>query len=1078
MSRFGEDTARQVGITKIETRLATEQQNTSITNALPPAIGSQFGKRYKILGILGSGGMGTVLRAKDEQLGREVALKFPRPDITPAAANNFLREARALAQISHRNVCPVFDAGEIDNKLYISMALVKGQSLLHKITATSLSTQEAAQLTAKLCRALAHIHRAGLIHRDVKPPNVMIDAENEPVLMDFGLAQQTSSLATPSPTPPADNRQETSFRTSETGLCGGTLAYMSPEQVRGGKLDVRTDVYSTGVLLYRLLTDKLPVTGTADEMVRKITQSDFSSTTSVKADVPAALDRICQKAMRAKKESRFQNAGQMADALDRYVNLSLTTSERPPRWRWWAAASCILAIIGIGFLFTGEGRFQIQVAGPTDSVVVQVDGTKIDLKHEFADVTLSVGRHVIAVRGNGVAPETRHIMIRWRGDRRTVRFEPKPTIRSDGSVMAMCVSPDQETVFASVRQSDNIELVKSFRVNPPHDSCVMDIKRIPELVQDHPTHYKGLLAHGHYLYIVACYAPYVTRLDLRDNSQKTVNLFRGERPDLEHLFMSTIGLSPNGEKLVILGGMDSDPTFVANDRVYVINVKDDHFELQDILDLHDEPSCHSIAFTEDSQHFFVGTKAFRSSHPTLCKIQVSPTCEVVGSAEMPGGDLWGIAYSHSLNRVFVADTRVTRIRAFDGTSLAPQPQFDIRLDEWSGKHLSLHEPTHTLAVTVPNDGPILLANAATGRILERFPIQATPQCPLFSRDGRKLFVACGREPGGIAIFDLSKLACTVVFSSNHADGNFELYLMDANGRDVQRLTDNRASDLAPRFSPLGRYIAFISDRETAAAPERKDPHVWIYDCMTGESSPLLRTDPDCQTTDEGVALAWSPDGKSIAYINGLGDTIYVVNVDTGFSDPLIHVDDVIQLDEEFSGFDTIRGLSWEKETNSIHFSCRRKSNGAKHRIFQFDVVTRHIKSIDLASPDYPAHMSPVTSPLGNQLAVIRQADQTEIKTRHLAILDRGDLRTIAMANAGDGMAATPCYSPNGNFIFFTANVGSHRQIFRVDATGVAPQQITEFEGDSIHPDTIVGDILPAQENSADLEIQVGGTVTE
>ena len=217
---------------------------------LPLAIGSQFG-RYEIRGLLGRGGMGTVYRAYDAQLGREVALKVPRfdPVVDRVIVDRFLREAHAAAVIRHPNICPIYDAGRIDGTYYLTMALIEGQSLAAWMEGRQVAPREAAELVRKLAHAIDAVHASGTIHRDIKASNVMIDQSGEPVLMDFGLARPI--------------RTEEHLTTSGSFL--GTPAYMSPEQVNNAPVDACSDVYSLGVLLYELLTGQRPFNGPRSE---------------------------------------------------------------------------------------------------------------------------------------------------------------------------------------------------------------------------------------------------------------------------------------------------------------------------------------------------------------------------------------------------------------------------------------------------------------------------------------------------------------------------------------------------------------------------------------------------------------------------------------------------------------------------------------------------------------------------------------------------------------------------------------------------------------------------------------------
>ena len=175
-------------------KLSAEDTPSKVPASSPLPIGEPFG-RYEIRGVLGDGGMGTVYRAYDTQLEREVALKTPRldPDVAPGVMDRFVREAQAAAKIEHSNICTIFDAGQIDGTYFIAMRLVEGPSLADRLNEGALEPQETAQIVSKLARALARAHAFGIVHRDIKPSNVLIDPDGEPQLTDFGLARWTEA---------------------------------------------------------------------------------------------------------------------------------------------------------------------------------------------------------------------------------------------------------------------------------------------------------------------------------------------------------------------------------------------------------------------------------------------------------------------------------------------------------------------------------------------------------------------------------------------------------------------------------------------------------------------------------------------------------------------------------------------------------------------------------------------------------------------------------------------------------------------------------------------------------------------
>lgn len=265
--------------------------------------------RYELIASLGGGGMGRVFLAVDSKLGRRIALKVPRFEKgdPPIVRERFLREARSAATLHHPNICPVHDVDEKDGILYLTMAYVEGQTLgqwLHG--AGRAEPKHAARIVAKIASALEEAHRNGIIHRDLKPSNIMLDKRGEPILMDFGLARRQG---------------KSDPKLTQSGSPLGTPAYMPPEQIEqasevsgpGG------DVYSLGVILYELLTGRVPFSGPSPGVFVKIALEEPVCPTELVPDLDPALEAICLKAMQKKIGARYPSAGELAETLLHYI---------------------------------------------------------------------------------------------------------------------------------------------------------------------------------------------------------------------------------------------------------------------------------------------------------------------------------------------------------------------------------------------------------------------------------------------------------------------------------------------------------------------------------------------------------------------------------------------------------------------------------------------------------------------------------------------------------------------------------------------------------------------------------------
>jgi eukaryotic-like serine/threonine-protein kinase len=257
----------------------------------------RFISHYRIVGKLGAGGMGVVYRAEDTKLGRTVALKFIAPQEIESAEEKarFLHEAQAAASLSHPNICVVHEIDEADGRLFMAMEYVEGESLKDRIARGPLKIDEALDIAAQIAQGLDAAHRKSVIHRDVKPANIMIEAGGLVKIMDFGLAKMSGQS-----------------KLTKTGTTLGTTAYMSPEQARGEEADRRSDVWSLGAVIYEMVAGRTPFKGDYEQAVLySILNEAPEPMTAVRAGVPLELDRIVAKALAKDPAERYQHADEL-----------------------------------------------------------------------------------------------------------------------------------------------------------------------------------------------------------------------------------------------------------------------------------------------------------------------------------------------------------------------------------------------------------------------------------------------------------------------------------------------------------------------------------------------------------------------------------------------------------------------------------------------------------------------------------------------------------------------------------------------------------------------------------------------
>jgi tRNA A-37 threonylcarbamoyl transferase component Bud32 len=316
--------------------------------------------RFELREKLGQGGMGRVYRAYDPKLEREVALKLPAlGDNDDANAQRLKMEAKAAACLTHPNIVPIHETGQIDGQFYIVAQLVRGQTLKDRLETQPPDFRQAVEWTKQLAEALAYAHEQRIVHRDVKPANIMINERGEALLMDFGLAKRLN---------------EDAGMTLE-GTVLGTAYYMSPEQARGEIANVRaaSDQYSLGVVLYEMLAGKRPFEGPYHSVLVQVIGREPIDVRRHRPEVPQALAEICRIAMNKSPANRFASAGAMSAELDRWLSSPVTPPPPPCRVQshrranvfspagWRIACATTAAVVACGGLLAwyvggGGGR--------------------------------------------------------------------------------------------------------------------------------------------------------------------------------------------------------------------------------------------------------------------------------------------------------------------------------------------------------------------------------------------------------------------------------------------------------------------------------------------------------------------------------------------------------------------------------------------------------------------------------------------------------------------------------------------------------------------------------------------------
>jgi serine/threonine protein kinase/dienelactone hydrolase len=342
--------------------------------------GTELAGKYKVIEVIGKGGMGIVYKAEDIQLKRKVALKFLPHELTmdKEAKERFILEAQTAAAHSHPNICTIHEINEEEGKSFIAMEFVEGQNLREKIDKGPVPVDEVLDITIQVAHGLDEAHKKGIVHRDIKSANIMVTEKGQAKVMDFGLAKvKGAKLLT------------------REGTTLGTVAYMSPEQARGEDVDQRTDIWSLGVVLYELLSSQLPFAGDREaSILYSVVHEEPKSLKAIKSDIPSEFQKIINRALAKKPEDRYSSVAAMLKDLKEYQDtlraeemgaLNLRTLLRRIRKPQIAipAVSAILIIIFAAIWFFNR---QAKVRWAREEVLPEVERRMETSWRDFTDV--------------------------------------------------------------------------------------------------------------------------------------------------------------------------------------------------------------------------------------------------------------------------------------------------------------------------------------------------------------------------------------------------------------------------------------------------------------------------------------------------------------------------------------------------------------------------------------------------------------------------------------------------------------------------------------------------------------------
>jgi serine/threonine protein kinase/tetratricopeptide (TPR) repeat protein len=330
-----------------------------LADAGPLDVGQLFGTRYRIIRLLGTGGMGAVYHAWDSELEVALAFKVIRPDAMgdPAAAAaieaRFKRELLLARQVTHPNVVRIHDLGEVDGIKYITMPYIEGRDLAHILNETPrLPIPRVLNIARQVASGLCAAHAAGVVHRDLKPANIMIQADDRALIMDFGIARSAGDVFETTDSRAKLSRLKDASET-RTGVIVGTMEYMAPEQARGERVDDRVDIYSFGMILHRMIVGRRLAEGATDaysDLLARM-RSEPTRLREIDPTVPEAVDRIVSTCLQPDPALRYQSTSDLLAALERLDEHGIPLPEPMPiwrSWRFWSTAVTLMAALVAG----------------------------------------------------------------------------------------------------------------------------------------------------------------------------------------------------------------------------------------------------------------------------------------------------------------------------------------------------------------------------------------------------------------------------------------------------------------------------------------------------------------------------------------------------------------------------------------------------------------------------------------------------------------------------------------------------------------------------------------------------------